>query len=111
MTFSNTNLTAPRATVFVALGSNLDQPLMQVKSALRDLDNLPETELSMVSTLYETAPVGRTDQPLFVNAVARVSTLLSPHDFLARLHAIEAQHGRKRTGASEERGYASRCPM
>ena len=103
MTFSNSNLSAPRATVFVALGSNLGQPVMHVQKALRDINDLPETELSMVSSLYETAPVGRTDQPLFVNAVARVSTLLSPHDFLARLHAIEAQHGRKRSSASAEK--------
>ncbi len=103
MTFANTNLSAHRATVFVALGSNMDQPVMHVQRALRDLDELPETALVKISTLYETAPVGITDQPVFVNAVAQMSTTLSPHDFLARLHAIEAQHGRVRSSLTDEK--------
>ena len=103
MTFSGANLSRPRSTVFVALGSNLDHPVMHVQRALRDIDELPETALAQVSTLYETNPVGGRDQPQFVNAVARIETLLSPHDFLARLHAIEAQHGRHRNSISEEK--------
>ena len=103
MTFSDANLSAIRSTVFVALGSNLDHPALHVKRALRDIDELPETALVKVSSLYETVPVGIKDQPVFVNAVAQVATLLSPHDFLARLHAIEAQHGRKRNSISEDK--------
>ena len=103
MTFSGASLSLPRSTVFVALGSNLDHPAMHVQRALRDIDELPETALAQVSTLYETTPVGGRDQPQFVNAVARIETLLSPHDLLARLHAIEAQHGRHRNSISEEK--------
>ncbi len=103
MTFSDANLSAIRSIVFVALGSNLDHPVMHVQGALRDIDELPETALVKVSSLYETVPVGIKDQPVFVNAVAQVATLLSPHDFLARLHAIEAQHGRNRNSISEEK--------
>ena len=103
MTFSNVNLSALRSSVFVALGSNLDQPVLHVRRALRELDELPETALVKVSTLYETAPVGIKDQPVFVNAVAQVATTLSPHDFLARLHAIETQHGRIRSSMNEEK--------
>ena len=103
MTFFGANLSLPRSTVFVALGSNLDHPIMHVQRALRDIDELPETALAQVSTLYETNPVGGRDQPQFVNAVARIETLLSPHDFLARLHAIEAQHGRHRNSISDEK--------
>ena len=103
MTFSNANLSAFRSTVFVALGSNLDQPVIHVRRALREIDELPETALVKVSALYETAPVGIKDQPVFVNAVAQVATTLSPHDFLARLHAIETQHGRIRSRKNEEK--------
>ena len=103
MTFSDANLSAVRATLFVALGSNLDHPAMHVQRAMRDIEELPETALLKVSSLYETAPVGLMDQPPFVNAVARVATMLSPHEFLARLHAIEAQHGRLRNSLSEQR--------
>lgn len=103
MTFTDTNLSAARSTVFVALGSNLDYPVLHVQRALRDIDEAPETALLKISSLYETAPVGLTDQPSFVNAVAQVATTLSPHDFLARLHAIEAQHGRLRNSLREEK--------
>lgn len=103
MTFTDGNLSAMRSTVFVALGSNLDNPELQVQQALREIDEMPETALVKISAMYETAPVGVLDQPPFVNAVAQVSTTLSPHDFLARLHAIEAQHGRVRKGANKEK--------
>ena len=103
MTFSDANLSAVRATAFVALGSNLDQPAMHVQRAMLDIDELPETELMRVSSLYETAPVGIEDQPPFVNAVVQIATTLSPHDLLARLHTIEAQHGRRRGRRSDEK--------
>ncbi len=103
MTISDANLSAPRSTVFIALGSNIDNPLLHVQRALRDIDELPETALSKVSSLYETAPVGIKDQPHFVNAVAQIVTTLSSHDLLMRLHVIEAQHGRLRNSASEVR--------
>ena len=103
MTFTDGNLSAKRSTAFVALGSNLDDPVLQVQQALREIDELPETALVKISALYETAPVGVLDQPPFVNAVAQIATTLSPHDFLARLHAIEAQHGRVRKSANEEK--------
>ena len=103
MTFSDGNLSASRSTVFVALGSNLDDPVLHVQRALREIDELPETALVKISALYETAPEGLEDQPPFVNAVAQVATTLSPHDVLARLHAIEVQHGRLRNSANEVR--------
>ena len=103
MTIADTNLSAARSTVFIALGGNMDSPQLHVQRALRDIDELPETALSKVSSLYETAPVGMTEQPQFVNAVAQIATKLSPHDLLMHLHAIEAQHGRLRNSASEER--------
>jgi 2-amino-4-hydroxy-6-hydroxymethyldihydropteridine diphosphokinase len=100
---SDGNVLPYRSTVFIALGSNLDNPLLHVQRALRDIDELPETNLARVSSMYETAPVGFADQPPFVNAVAQITTALSPHDVLARLHAIEARHGRRRNNASEQR--------
>jgi 2-amino-4-hydroxy-6-hydroxymethyldihydropteridine diphosphokinase len=103
MTFTDANLSAVRSTVFVALGSNLDHPVLHVQRALRDIDELPETALVKISALYETTPVGIKDQPVFVNAVAQIATMLSPHDLLSRLHAIEVLHGRNRNSISEEK--------
>ncbi len=50
-----------------------------------------------VSSLYETAPVGVTDQPNFLNAVAEVSTTLTPTELLETLLVLEKNRGRVRT--------------
>jgi 2-amino-4-hydroxy-6-hydroxymethyldihydropteridine diphosphokinase len=56
-------------TAFVALGSNLDDPPGQIRSALRALAALPETRLVRESSFYRNPPEGGLDQPAFVNAV------------------------------------------
>jgi 2-amino-4-hydroxy-6-hydroxymethyldihydropteridine diphosphokinase len=96
MTFSAKNLTGFRSTVFVGLGSNLNDPVCQVHNAIREIDEIPEVSLAAISSFYQTAPVGIIDQPPFVNAVVCVHTTLSPHDFLRHLAAIEVSHGRVR---------------
>lgn len=50
-----------------------------------------------VSSLYETAAVGVTDQPDFLNAVAEVETSLTAVDLLGALLNLENLLGRKRT--------------
>ena len=49
-----------------------------------------------VSPSYVTAPIGGIPQPDYVNAVAVVATSLGPRALLARLHAIERHHKRRR---------------
>lgn len=49
-----------------------------------------------VSSLIETDPVGKTDQPRFLNAVAQIDTDLSAADLLQRLLDIERELGRVR---------------
>lgn len=83
-------------TAFVGLGSNLEDPVAQIHQALRELSALPSTGLVARSSLYRSAPVGRTEQPDFVNAVARVATGLSPRELLLALLDIEQRHGRVR---------------
>ncbi|MBV8032187.1 MAG: 2-amino-4-hydroxy-6-hydroxymethyldihydropteridine diphosphokinase [Betaproteobacteria bacterium] len=82
---------------FVGLGSNLDNPVRQVESALGELDTLPQTRLLKRSSLYRTAPVGYADQPDFINAVAQLETELAAERLLEELQAIESRHGRVRT--------------
>ena len=85
------------ALAYIALGSNLDEPMRQVQSARRALAELSQTELLKCSSLYRTAPVGNTAQPDFINAVCSVRTQLAPEALLAALFAIERAHGRVRT--------------
>ena len=80
----------------VGLGSNLDDPARHVRQALQELGGLPRTQLVACSSLYRTAPVGKLDQPDFVNAVAVLDTALSPRELLKELLALETGHGRVR---------------
>lgn len=82
---------------YIALGSNLSDPIAQIEQAWNDLDTLPETRLNACSSLYLSKPVGYADQPDFINAAAGVITQLSPRALLAALLGIEARHGRNRT--------------
>lgn len=82
---------------FVGLGSNLADPSAQLLRAFDDLDALDDTRLLARSSLYRSAPVGYLDQPDFVNAVAKLSTNLSPQALLHAVLQIEHKHGRERT--------------
>jgi 2-amino-4-hydroxy-6-hydroxymethyldihydropteridine diphosphokinase len=83
-------------TAFVALGSNLEDPVAQVRAGQRALAALPGTRLIGASSLYRNPPAGYRDQPDFVNAVARIETNLAPRALLDALLAIERSHGRVR---------------
>jgi 2-amino-4-hydroxy-6-hydroxymethyldihydropteridine diphosphokinase len=81
---------------YVALGSNLGDPLATVQAAFAALRTLPETVLAAASSLYRSAPVGLKNQPDFINAVAALDTGLAADALLAALFAIEARFGRRR---------------
>ena len=68
-------------------------------NCLKAVDLLREKGLVIrkVSSLYETAPWGLTDQPLFINAALEAETGLSPSDLLAVLKATEEALGREET--------------
>ncbi|TNG94109.1 2-amino-4-hydroxy-6-hydroxymethyldihydropteridine diphosphokinase [Pasteurellaceae bacterium USgator11] len=90
------NNTIPKSAVYIALGSNLDNPTAQLQSAVRALDALPNTQVTAVSAFYRSKPLGPQDQPDFINAVAAIETALLPLDLLDHLQHIEQQQGRVR---------------
>jgi 2-amino-4-hydroxy-6-hydroxymethyldihydropteridine diphosphokinase len=79
---------------YVALGSNLSDPRRQVENAFQALAAMPDARLIARSSLWRSAPLGPSDQPEFVNAVAGLVTTLAPRDFLASLQAIERRLGK-----------------
>jgi 2-amino-4-hydroxy-6-hydroxymethyldihydropteridine diphosphokinase len=85
--------------IIVALGSNMPGPWgdtrQSVERAAQELNIWP-LKLVRLSTLIDTDPFGRKNQPRFVNAVAIVSTHLPPDALLRRLHMIEHKGGRRR---------------
>jgi 2-amino-4-hydroxy-6-hydroxymethyldihydropteridine diphosphokinase len=86
---------------YVALGSNLENPIQQVQHAMLSLANVPHTQVLKTSSLYQTAPIGYADDALdqvpdFINAVVAVETTLDPVELLEALLAIENKAGRQR---------------
>jgi 2-amino-4-hydroxy-6-hydroxymethyldihydropteridine diphosphokinase len=79
---------------FVALGSNLDDPAMQVRRAFAALSELRSTRLVRQSSLYGSKPMGPVAQPDFVNAVAGLLTALDVTEFFAELRQLEHALGR-----------------
>jgi 2-amino-4-hydroxy-6-hydroxymethyldihydropteridine diphosphokinase len=78
---------------YVGLGSNLGDREDNLSRALERLEELGPVRVSRVR---ETDPVGITDQPRFLNAVAEVETELPARELLVRLLAIERSLGRDR---------------
>jgi len=83
---------------FVGLGTNLGDREAMLRSALEQLSAEPGVEVVGVSSFRDTAPVGFTEQPRFLNAAAAVETGLPARELLDRLLAIERRLGRTRGG-------------
>lgn len=83
--------------VFIGLGSNLDDPVVQLKKAIEQLNQLPQVSLIKTSAFYRSKPMGPQDQPDFVNAVVELETGLSADKLLDELQRIEHSQGRVRS--------------
>ncbi len=81
---------------YIGLGSNLDEPVTQIKSARQQIQDLEGVEEKAFSSLYRSAPMGPEDQPDYINAVMAVLTGLEPIELLRALQDIENAHGRVR---------------
>jgi 2-amino-4-hydroxy-6-hydroxymethyldihydropteridine diphosphokinase len=78
----------------IALGANIGNPQEQMEIAISLLKE--SLEVSAVSSLYRTAPVGGPAQPDYLNAVAIAESDLPAAELLALLHGIEKVLGRER---------------
>ena len=87
---------ASPATSYIGLGSNIGPREEHLAHALGRLAE-SAGEVAGVSRVYETEPVGFTDQPPFLNMVVRLETDLGPEVLLELLRTIEQERGRERT--------------
>lgn len=83
-------------TCYLGLGSNLGDRLGLLQRAIEMLCNAEKIHVSKVSSMYETPPWGRLNQPAFINCVAEIDTELSPWQLLAACQQIEKELGRVR---------------
>jgi 2-amino-4-hydroxy-6-hydroxymethyldihydropteridine diphosphokinase len=81
----------------LALGANIGERRRQLEDAVRRLDEHPDIHLIRRSAIIETKPVGKTDQPDFLNMVIAVETSLAPVDLMHTCLMIEKAMGRERT--------------
>ncbi|MGB0694142.1 MAG: 2-amino-4-hydroxy-6-hydroxymethyldihydropteridine diphosphokinase [Rhodospirillaceae bacterium] len=98
-----------RNRIYIALGANLPGPDLSAprKTLVSALSVLPAEKITVIATSpwYRSPAWPPSDQPDYVNGVARVASALSPEAFLTALHRIEAQFGRRR---AEEPRYSAR---
>ena len=81
---------------YISIGSNLNNPYQQVKSAIGKLKIADNIYIETISGWYLSDPVGPKNQSRYVNGVIKISTRLSPNQLLKKLHEIEDAHGRIR---------------
>ena len=81
--------------VYLGLGTNLGNKKANIRRAVRKIEELIGT-VERQSALYETEPWGFSSENLFVNAVVRVRTELSPMQLLRVTQQIERDMGRTR---------------
>lgn len=83
-----------RHEAYVALGSNIENKMKNLKNALANIAQIPCTDITLCSKVYESEPAYKTDQETFANAVVKVETKLSAFAFFAEIQAIEHIMGR-----------------
>ena len=81
---------------YVALGSNIGNPLENLKNGIDSFNLIPNTKVLAVSGIYETEPWGYEHQENFLNCVIKGETTLSPSALLGACLGIEAGLGRVR---------------
>jgi 2-amino-4-hydroxy-6-hydroxymethyldihydropteridine diphosphokinase len=91
-------------TVYLGLGSNLGQREANLARAISAIGGQGQpfdsaqgerVELLRVSSIYETAPWGYTEQPPFLNCVVEAETTLPPPLLLQAVQELENAMGRK----------------
>lgn len=82
---------------FISIGSNIGERHQYLQDAIEALNSRSDTTIEKVSSIYETEPVGYTDQASFLNVVISINTSLSAEQLLIACQQIEQELGRERT--------------
>lgn len=81
---------------YLSLGANLGQREQTIRRALELLGAEEHIQVVAISSMYETPPWGKLDQPAFINAAAQIETTLEPLELLHTCQKIEKALGRVR---------------
>lgn len=83
-------------TAYISIGSNLGDKEKNIKDAVDIIDSSHYNNVTKVSKLYETKPVGYLDQDNFLNGALEVKTLMEPEDLMDFLLEVEKKLKRER---------------
>ena len=81
--------------IYIALGANIGERAAQLSAAIDEMERAG-LHVTKQSSVYETAPVGYTEQPSFFNMVVEVESRQSSDELLKTLQQIEQRLGRER---------------
>lgn len=81
---------------YIGLGSNLNEPKQQIKTAVMALHATKDVQVVNLSSLYQSPPVDDSKQPDYINAIAQVDTHLTPLELLYVCQDIETKQHRVR---------------
>lgn len=86
-----------RTKAFLGLGSNMGEREKLLVQAVNLINQTPGIRVLQSSFIYETDPVGYTEQDAFLNIVIKIETSLCAAELLSRTQEVEAELGRVRT--------------
>jgi len=81
--------------VYLSLGSNLGDRALMLRQALSLLNRFSRLRVVKSSSIYETEPWDLTQQPKFLNIMAKIETALEPLELLYTVKTVELRLGRK----------------
>ncbi|UDI79116.1 2-amino-4-hydroxy-6-hydroxymethyldihydropteridine diphosphokinase [Staphylococcus taiwanensis] len=81
---------------YLGLGSNIGDRAQQLQEAIEIIDSMEDIVVTQISPIYETAPVGYTEQPNFLNLCLEIETELEPQTLLNRCLETEQRLHRVR---------------
>lgn len=85
------------ATAYISIGSNLGDKLSSCRHGVTEIGQLTDTQVTKISSFYETEPHGVNDPAhWFINVVCEIKTSKSPQILLKDLQDIEKRSGRVR---------------
>ena len=89
--------------VYIGIGSNLGNRLVNIELAIEKINENYNCEVVEVSSVYESKPLGNTEQQNFYNAAAMIKTNFEPRELLYFLKQIEKELGREKNSFWEPR--------
>ena len=81
---------------YLGLGGNLGDRQKNLRAAIERVKKIPTVKILNLSSFYETAAWGLTEQPDFLNACVKISCAIEPEKLLDELQRIEIELGRVR---------------